>query len=163
MSWNPTNFKVFSRYHQSNLWKSQHLMSHNACKAKRMRLTHRAIQLQKRALLWCWARIPPVHRVWDCRHFLTNSFPIQKRDSKNISAYQNGLDIQNQYTDGDRHSLGSEIVKVGKQSGANLSGSGLELRVCSLASSFKLPIWDWNPLWQLFSIPVGRNSPDNTL
>lgn len=28
------------------IWQSQHLMSHNACKAKRMRLTHRAIQLE---------------------------------------------------------------------------------------------------------------------
>ena len=37
-------------------------------------------------------------------------------------------------------SLGSETVRVGQQSGANPSGSELELRVCSVVSSFKLPI-----------------------
>ena len=53
---------------------------------------------------------------------------------------QYSLDISNPSTNGDRPSLGSETVGVGKQSGANPSGSALELQVCSVACSFKRPI-----------------------
>ena len=117
MSCNPTSFEDSTWYpHPRNLPQSQHLMSHDACKAKRMRLTYRAIQLEKRALLGNWhveSEDQP-SKLGRCPDFSDKHISFPELMFKEYLSIANGLDISNPSTNGDRPSLGSETIKVGE-------------------------------------------------